>query len=145
MAKRHVTALLGAVVAVAALVVGITNAAATTGPDVIVNTAVTASPRTVVIARNEYARGSTARYPRGTVVHFHVKNTGKAPIRMQMRIASKLSFYGASKLAKVTKQPSPVSAGHTGAFNIFFFYRGKFVMEELVAGKVVALAHVEVF
>jgi archaellum component FlaG (FlaF/FlaG flagellin family) len=117
----------------------------TTGTNVVVNTPITASPAAVTIAKNEYTRGRVSRYPRGTTVHFHVKNTGNKMIRMQLKVVGKLTFFGADKLAKVTRAPRSVAPGHVGDFNIFFFYRSTFAMQETVGGKVTASAPITIF
>jgi hypothetical protein len=99
----------------------------------------------VTIAKNEYTRGKTSRYPRGTTVHFHVKNTGKTPIRMQLKVMRQPTFFGADKLPKVTRAPRSVRPGQVGTFNIFFFYRSTFAMEETVGGTVTASSRITIF
>jgi hypothetical protein len=121
------------------------TAGATTGASVVIDVSVTVTSARLTIKQNEYSHSGVVRYPRGTTVHFHVKNTSHRTIRPQLRVKTGLDFVGGGKVSKITRAPRAVAPGHTGTLNVYFFFRGTFSFEAVGVGKVVASAPVAVF
>jgi hypothetical protein len=145
--KSHLSGLVVAL-AVIALLVGASFAAAaraTTGTGVVIVVPVTVSSSRLTVKRNEYSRKSVVRYPRGTTVHFHIKNTSHRTIWPQIRVESGLNFVGGNKVSKITRARTAVAPGHTGTLNVYFFFRGTFSFEAVAGAKAVSSAPVAVF
>jgi hypothetical protein len=120
------------------------TARATTGVGVVINVPVTVRASVVTVKKNEYSTKMVARYPRGTTVHFHVRNTTSHIIWPQLRVKTGLNFVGGNKVSKITRAPHAIGPGKTASFNVFFFFRGTFAFEAVTASKVVATAPVAV-
>jgi hypothetical protein len=145
--KSHLSGLVLAL-AVPTLFVGASFAAAahaTTGAGVVIDVPVTVSSSRLTVKQNEYSHKRLVRYPRGTTVHFHIKNMSRRTIRPQIRVESGLNFVGANKVSKITRAPKAVAPGHTGTLNVYFFFRGTFSFEAIAGEKAVSSAPVAVF
>jgi hypothetical protein len=136
------TAVVGAAVAGA---LASRPATATTGAAYTIDVPVQVRGTILTVKKNEFTKKGIVRYPRGTTVHFHIRNATKKTIRPQLRVITGLNFYGGSKFSKITKSPKAIAPGKTGAFDVYFFFRGKLSFEAVTAGKVVASAPVGVF
>ena len=132
------------VLAVLTLAVGAPFAGATTGAGYVIDVPVTVTATKVTIKKNEFTKNGVVAYPRGTTVHFHVRNTSKKTIRPQLLVLKGLNFIGSSHIAKITKAPKSVAPGKTGTFNVYFFFRGQFSLQAVTAGKVTASARLNV-
>jgi len=117
---------------------------ATTGAGYTVDVPVSVTAAKVTIKKNEFTRAGVVGYPRGTTVHFHVRNTSKKTIRPQLLVLKGLNFIGASHIAKITKAPKSIAPGKTGSFNVYFFFRGQFSFQAVTAGKVTASTRLNV-
>jgi hypothetical protein len=120
-------------------------ARATTIPGTVAKVPVKLGPASVSIKRDQYTKGKVSRYPRGAIVDFQLKNTSKRTIRVQIEATSKLAFFGASHVSKITRAPHALAPGQSSIFQVYFFFRASFALQELVGGKVVASAPVTVF
>lgn len=117
----------------------------TTGAAYTIDVPVQVHGTVLTVKKNEFTKKGVVRYPRGTTVHFHIRNATTRTIRPQLRVIVGLNFYGGSKFSKITKSPKSIAPGKIGAFNVYFFFRGKLSLEALTAGRVVASAPVDVF
>jgi hypothetical protein len=106
---------------------------------------VTLAATTVHIKADKYTQGSLSRYPRGAIVDFQLHNTGKQTVHVQLALASKITFFGSTHVSKITREPKALKPGQRVTFQIYFFFRAKFALQELVGTKVVASAPISVF
>jgi hypothetical protein len=106
---------------------------------------VSLKPVSIKIKPDPNTKGTLSRYPRGAIVNFALHNEGKKTVRVRLVATSGYKFYGASHVSKVTSEPKPLLPGRTTVFQIYFFFRAKFVLQELVDGKVRASAPIAVY
>ena len=132
------------IAALVALTLAVPFANATTGAGYVVDVPVTVTATKVTIKKNEFTKNGVVAWPRGTTVHFHVRNSTKKTIRPQLLVLKGLNFIGASHIAKITKAPKSIAPGKVGAFNVYFFFRGQFSFQAVTAGKVTASARLNV-
>lgn len=137
------TALAGVVLA--ATLATTSGARGTTVPGTVAKVPATFTATSVQIKADRYTRGKVSRYPRGTIIDFQLHNTGKQTVHVQLALASKITFFGSSHISKITREPKPLKPGQRITFQIYFFFRANFALQETVGRKVIASAPITVF
>jgi hypothetical protein len=130
---------------VCAAALAVSAAQATTIPGTITKVPVSLKTVSVQIKPDPNTKGTLSRYPRGAIINFALHNEGTKTVRVRLVATSGLKFYGASHVSKVTSEPKPLLPGRRVTFQIYFFFRAKFVLQELVDGKVRASAPIVIF
>jgi hypothetical protein len=112
----------------------------TTAPGVIAHVPIVLSATKIDIPKDQFVlknQSNVARYPRGATIDFGIKNTTGKRAVLELRLTSKLNFFGASKLKKLVST-KPLAPGASTHIRASFFFRAHFDFELLVGGKVVA-------
>jgi len=115
------------------------------GVDVVVPVELTGG--TISVRSDKFSRQDepgVVRYPRGATVTFRVRNEGKVPLTLVLRIRSRFQFYEAnilrSRATTGTLAPAAVKP-----LRATFTFRGPFEFELLRHGKVVAKRQISIF
>jgi hypothetical protein len=134
------------VAAVSLSVVG--GASATTAPDVVNTVRVVLTPTAVEIPRDQFvlANGIT-RYPRGALIVFNLFNETTKPLSVVLKVAEAGSVVHLQflKLRNLLSAGKPIPPGTSRRFRVSFSFRGSFVLESLVGGKVAGRAPIIIF
>jgi hypothetical protein len=130
-------------VAVAAATAGMR----TTAPGVTAHVPIVLMSASIEIPKDQFAQKAhpnLARFPRGATIIFNIQNKGGRAATLVLRLTSKISFYGASKLKKEIRT-GIVAPGKTAHLTGTFVFRGLFLFELVVDGKIVATHPMAIF
>jgi hypothetical protein len=127
---------LPALVAALSLGIAVSSASATTMPDVLHHVPVYLTDTTISIPKDQFAADGITRYPRGAFIDFILYNRGDKAMSVRLTVTSKVTFYGFNKLSSVASAGAPIPPGHHRNFKLSFYFRGRFNLQTLIAGKV---------
>jgi hypothetical protein len=121
--------------------IALTPASATTTPDTVHHVPVVLTNTTITVPKDQFVKADgITRYPRGALIDFKLENRGSKAISVVLTVTSKVKFVGANKLLSAASAGSPISPGSSRHFKLSFYFRGTFVLETLIGGKV-AVSH----
>lgn len=108
----------------------------TTAPQQPTAVTVSLTNSSIKIQADKFTKHGIYYYPRGAIIDFVLKNNGKQPVSVRIKLNSKLHFFGASHIATFTLAGKPIRPGHVRHFEVFFFFRSSFAMQMLTGGRV---------
>jgi hypothetical protein len=120
-------------------------ALATTAPNVVYHVPVLLTDGSILIAKDRFRVGNTTRYPRGSVIDFVIKNTGREPLQVDLKIPIGSRNYGGLSFAPTTSAGKPIAPGTVRHLEIDFFLRGLFALQSVAKGKVRSSLPIVVF
>jgi hypothetical protein len=120
---------------------------ATTSPDIVHRIAVTLTNSKISIPRDQFVKADgVTRYPRGAVIVFVLKNKGTKPMTIRLTVGSaSTKFVGSHKLLGVASAGKPIQPGASRRFELSFFFRGTFLMQSTIAGKIAVSRPIIIF
>jgi hypothetical protein len=107
----------------------------TTEPAVLTQVPVTIADKGVTITPDQYTRGSTARFPRGAIIDFVIKNRGTHFYKARLTLTSHYVFSKYERKARTITTDTAAKPGGTIHLKINFYFRGKFALQAQLAGK----------
>jgi hypothetical protein len=107
---------------------------------------VTITNKAVIIARDKYTRGSTARYPRAALIDFVITNQGTRPYKAQLLLTGNYRPSKYERQATSLTTAKAAAPGRTIHLKINFYFRSTFELRALLGGrKHGAAAHIVIF
>jgi hypothetical protein len=107
----------------------------TTEPAVLTQVPATITNKGLTIARDQYTRGGTARFPRGAIIDFVIKNRGTHFYRARLALQSHYVFSKYEQNTKTVTSDVAAKPGGTIHLKINFYFRSKFALQAILAGK----------
>ena len=106
----------------------------TTEPAVLTQVPVTITNKGVTITPDQYTRGSTARFPRGAIIDFVIKNRGTHFYKARLLLTSHYVFSKYEQKVRTVTSDVAAKPGGTIHLKINFYFRSKFALQALLAG-----------
>ena len=139
--------LLVALVVACVLAAPVAAAPKTTAPNTGYRIGVVMTDASITIARDQFttARG-TARYPRGAIIDFVVRNRGTQAHSARLKLLSQHYFSKVEQpIVEIPVGKAPIEPGHVVHLAINFYYRGLFALQLMASGKPLASAQIIIF
>jgi hypothetical protein len=132
-------ALVAALVLMACVaVVPVGAATKTTEPDKPYKIPVLVTDTSIRIQPDPYTIGNTQRYLRGSIIIFLIKNVGKHPHSVQLKLLSghtQAFLKYEQKVRVVPAGKTPIQPGRLRNLPINFYYRATFALQLMIGGK----------
>jgi len=121
--------------ALIAVGLAVSGASATTAPSSLTTVNVTMTDKGMTIAPDQYTRNDTARYPRGAIIDFAIKNRGTHFYKARLSLTGKYTFSKYEQKARSVTTGAAAKPGGTLHLKVNFYFRNKFALQAILGGK----------